>query len=65
MYKMSILLGVFILSVSAFTLLSQESQGTEKDKGERRMSQEELKEKLLKRTENSQFWQKLLKRELN
>lgn len=46
MYKISMFLAVLILSAIAFTLWHQESQGTEKDKGERYMSQEELKEKL-------------------
>ncbi|MCP4405338.1 MAG: peptide-methionine (R)-S-oxide reductase MsrB [bacterium] len=46
MYRMSMFLAVLILGVITFTLLSQESQGTEKDKGKDRMNQEELKEKL-------------------
>ena len=46
MYRMRIFLAVLIFSVITFTLLSQESQGTGKDKGKQRMSQEELKKKL-------------------
>jgi methionine-R-sulfoxide reductase len=46
MSKMSIFLGMLLLGVIAFTLMSWESQGTEEKKGEQRMSQEELKKKL-------------------
>ena len=46
MHRISIFLAVLILGVITFTLLSQESQGTEKGKGEHRMSKEELKKKL-------------------
>jgi len=46
MSKISLFLGVLLLSVIAFTLLNQESQGTEKSMEKSGMSQEELKQKL-------------------
>jgi methionine-R-sulfoxide reductase len=46
MSKISLLLGVFLLSVIAFTLVSRESQGTEKKMEKAGMSQEELQQKL-------------------
>jgi peptide methionine sulfoxide reductase msrA/msrB len=43
---MSIFIGVLLISVITFTLVNQESQGTEKKEGGPRMSQEELKKTL-------------------
>ncbi len=46
MLKINLLFSLLLLGVIAFTLVTQESQGTEEKKGEPRMSQEELKQQL-------------------